>query len=213
MKQSVKLVLVLSALVCLAGCTTTHTMTPYSPDVGERNVTEWQHRLLADPAQRPLQSGDRVVIRLLGIPTEQQFDYVIDDQGSVKLPHIGSVRIAGHNLREAESIVEQSYIAQEIYTKLAVSIVTLSAASRLDQCFVRGEVRRPDAYPLVPNMTLTQAITAAGAFTEFANKRKVQITRDGKRVFYNVVAIEKGEAPDPPVLPGDNILVHRRWGI
>ncbi len=50
--------------------------------------------------------------------------------------------------------------------------------------YVTGEVKRPGQYTFVKGMTVLQAISTAGGFTDKAAKRKVQIVRerDGRRV-------------------------------
>src|SRR5258708_7501143 len=41
-----------------------------------------------------------------------------------------------------------------------------------------GEVARPGAYPVLPGMTVLQAISSAGGLTPFANGKKIFIMRD-----------------------------------
>ncbi len=60
-------------------------------------------------------------------------------------------------------------------------------------------------------ITVTKAITSAGDFTDFANRKKVFLIRaNGQRFKLNADAILNGDAPDPPVYPGDQIEVARR---
>ena len=50
--------------------------------------------------------------------------------------------------------------------------------------YVTGEVTRPEAYPLLPNMTVLQALTSAGGFTQFARIKNIYVlrTESGKQV-------------------------------
>ena len=77
--------------------------------------------------------------------------------------------------------------------------------------FVRGEVKQPGRLIYVGSITVTKAITSAGDFTDFANRKKILLIRtSGQRFKLNADAILNGEAPDPPVYPGDQIEVKRR---
>jgi protein involved in polysaccharide export with SLBB domain len=61
------------------------------------------------------------------------------------------------------------------------------------------------------SITVSKAITAAGDFTDFANHSNVWLIRaNGQRYLLNMDDILSGEAPDPPVYPGDQIVVGRR---
>ena len=70
---------------------------------------------------------------------------------------------------------------------------------------------RADRFIYSGPITVTKAITSAGDFTEFANHKKVWLIRaSGQRFKLNADKILAGEAPDPPVYPGDQIYVERR---
>ena len=70
---------------------------------------------------------------------------------------------------------------------------------------------KPAALIYAGPITVTKAITSAGDFTDFANHKKVWLIRaSGQRFKLNADNILDGEAPDPPVYPGDQIYVERR---
>ncbi len=72
---------------------------------------------------------------------------------------------------------------------------------------INGEVRAPQRVSYTSDMTLTTVITAAGGFTDYANKKKVELLRDGKRTVFNTLDIQAGKSSDPKVVPGDQIHV------
>lgn len=80
--------------------------------------------------------------------------------------------------------------------------------------YIQGEVRRPGKFPVSPSMTVLQAIAVAEGLTDWASKREVHIRRTvGDKTSDQVVNLKKVEdrkVPDPPVLPGDVILVKRK---
>ncbi len=69
--------------------------------------------------------------------------------------------------------------------------------------YVTGEVKKPDEFNLDGKISIIQAITKAGGFTEKAAPTKVKIIRktaDSKKVLSKV-------SMDEPVLPNDVIVV------
>lgn len=82
-----------------------------------------------------------------------------------------------------------------------------------DQIFVTGAVVRPSPVQMMANITLTQAIAAAGGILPDGSKNKVRLLRQdpttGVRVekFFNVTDIEKHRAEDVALVANDVIDV------
>jgi polysaccharide export outer membrane protein len=74
-----------------------------------------------------------------------------------------------------------------------------------------GEVARAGAYPLLPNMTVLQALSSAGGFTQFANVKKIYVLRveNGKQQKFPFNYKHALESPDENILlkAGDTIVV------
>ncbi|MCK5849628.1 MAG: SLBB domain-containing protein [Kiritimatiellae bacterium] len=220
----------LVVLLLGAGCVSSQRLPRYSPRVADRNVAvlPMRHVRILGPAstngadsiemadsgtddtKRVLQKGDRVEIFLQGIPVPREIKDVIDSHGKVNLPLIENVEIANLTTFDAEKLVEKSYVDGGYYRKIEVSIVALSVVAKIDAVFAGGEIKRPGTYPLSAHLTLTRAIIAAGGYTDFANRKKIQVThRDGISEFFNSKLIEMGEEVDPAIRAGDVIKVHR----
>ena len=76
--------------------------------------------------------------------------------------------------------------------------------------YVGGEVKGGGQRPYTGRITATQAIEAAGGFTDFSNKKKVQIIRaDGRIQWLNAKAALKDPKLDLWIYPGDKIHVRR----
>jgi polysaccharide export outer membrane protein len=79
--------------------------------------------------------------------------------------------------------------------------------------YVTGEVTRPGAFPLLPNMTVLQGLTSAGGFTQFARTKKIYVLRSesGKPVKhpFNYNDVVKGNRQEDNIVlqPGDTIVV------
>lgn len=158
------------------------------------------------PVQRVLSRGDRIMISLRGIPRAEEIKNVIDGIGEVTLPLIGQVRVAGLTTSDAERLIETTYIEGGFYRGINVIVVAEDKVY-----FVQGEVSRQGKFSMSGDVTLLQAITEAGGYTPFANRRNVKVIRGDQVIFYNARDIENGKENDPPVLADDIIVVQRRW--
>lgn len=81
--------------------------------------------------------------------------------------------------------------------------------------YIRGEVNKPGSYYLENDMTILKAISVAGGLTQFANRKSVDLLREGsggmqKRLKVDLKSIEDGKKGDIPLLPNDVIIVSRR---
>lgn len=72
-----------------------------------------------------------------------------------------------------------------------------------------GGVAIPARRVFQPGLTVTAAIKASGGFTAEAIKEKVELIREGSNapLVINLTAIEAGKAPDPEIMPGDQLNV------
>jgi polysaccharide export outer membrane protein len=98
--------------------------------------------------------------------------YLVSDSGTVNLPMIGVQQVNGMTMEEMESHITQQlakYITEfSVSVKLANFRVT-----------VLGEVTRPAMYYFYESkVTLLQALSMAGDFQEYANRKKVRIVRE-----------------------------------
>jgi polysaccharide export outer membrane protein len=191
------LVLILTLLsLGLAGCATTN-----PPDVMNPPGPETTNGVLPR-----LHVGDTVTINFTGIDDLSMLEKPIKEDGSITLPDVGRVQAAGKTAGELEDTIHDLYVPS-VYKHLNVTVKTTSDRVY----FVRGEVNRPDRYIYAGPITVTKAITSAGDFSNFANHKKVVLIRaNGQHFLLNADAILNGDVPDPPVYPGDQIVVARR---
>jgi len=91
-----------------------------------------------------------------------------------------------------------------------VTVVVTAMNSR--RFFVTGEVVHSGPMPLLPNMTLLQALSSAG-FTQFANVKGIYLlrTENGRQVKlpFNYKEVVKGNHPEQNIMlkPGDTVVV------
>jgi polysaccharide biosynthesis/export protein VpsN len=154
-----------------------------------------------------LHVGDTVVISLDGLPEKiDPIEKPINDDGTITLSDIGRVQASGKTPGELENAIHDLYVPK-YYTHLNVTV----KASNDRVYYVRGEVKTPNRMVYTGPITVSKAITTAGDFTDFANHSKVYLIRaNGQRYQLNMDDILSGQAPDPPIYPGDQIVVGRR---
>jgi len=145
----------------------------------------------------------------------------VDARGSINLPLVGEVKVSGLTLREAEQAIASSYQDHRILRKPQVTITVESYAIR--EVSVQGQVKSPQRVVMYAESTMTvlEAITKCGGFTDSAKGTEVRVTRvdaEGKvKVFVvDVDSLIKGKghasSSDNSLLlqPGDIIYVPER---
>lgn len=154
--------------------------------------------------QRILSRGDRILISLRGIPVAEEIKNIIDGLGEVTLPYVGQVRVAGLTASDAERLIESTYVERGIYRSINVIVVAEDKVY-----FVQGEVARQGKFSMSGDVTLLQAITEAGGYTSFANRKSVKIIRGEQVLFFNARDIANGRELDPVIASDDIIVVLR----
>jgi polysaccharide biosynthesis/export protein len=128
--------------------------------------------------------------------------------GMISLPLLNDVQASGLTpMQLAASITERlkKYLADP-----RVTVVVTQMNSR--RYYVTGEVMHGGVQPLLPNMTVLQALANAG-FTQFANTKAVYLLRQEngrqQKIPINYRQLVKGEAMGQNILikPGDTIVV------
>ena len=128
----------------------------------------------------------------------------IGEDGTISLPYIGQVKAVGKTASQLQKEIRELYVPQ-YYPGLTV---TVFGENRY--FYVDGDVRGPNKYEFTGEMTVVKAISVAGGFTDFANKKKVQVTHAGHKQIVNVPKAIDDPKLDISVYPGDKIWVPRR---
>jgi polysaccharide export outer membrane protein len=129
--------------------------------------------------------------------------------GKISLPLLNDVQAAGLSPLELSNVITEGL--KKFMNNPQVTVTVLDINSR--RVYVTGEVTRPGSFPLLPNMTVLQALTTAGAFTQFARTKGIYVLRNegGKQVKYpfNYKEVIKGNHPEQNIelRSGDTIVV------
>ncbi|HKJ94372.1 MAG TPA: SLBB domain-containing protein [Gammaproteobacteria bacterium] len=153
--------------------------------------------------------GDQISVSVAGSP-EFDTNTRIRDDGSIGFPYIGSVKIGGHTVPEAERLIERELKRQQIIKRPQVSINVESYVSK--QVTVIGEVHKPGQYGLTGQTTLIDMIARAGGTVEDAADyiTLVRKTDKGKKRYHlTLEELTSGRNAGAIAHAGDVIVVPR----
>jgi polysaccharide export outer membrane protein len=129
--------------------------------------------------------------------------------GRISLPLINDVQAAGLSPQQLAGSVSEK-LKKYLNGPQVTVIVTGMNSQRV---FVVGEVLRAGAFPMLPGMTVLQALSSAGGFSTFADVKKIHVVRlrNGKQIEipFNYREVVKGDNSEQNVKlePGDTIVV------
>jgi polysaccharide export outer membrane protein len=129
--------------------------------------------------------------------------------GKISLPLLNDVQAAGLAAQELASTISKGL--GKYINNPQVTVTVMEINSR--RVYVTGEVVRAGAIPLLPNMTVLQALSSSGGFTQFARIKNIYVLRlvDGKQVKlpFNYKEVVAGKKPEDNILlqSGDVIVV------
>jgi len=128
--------------------------------------------------------------------------------GKISMPLLNDVQAAGLTpMQLAADITEK---LKKFVSEPRVTVTVTNIQSK--RVFLVGQLKA-GAFPLLPDMTVLQALSAAGCCSEFAKTTKIYVLRNenGKQVKYpfNFKEALKGNHPEQNILlkPGDTIVV------
>jgi polysaccharide biosynthesis/export protein len=129
--------------------------------------------------------------------------------GKISLPLLNDVQAAGLTAMQLGEVIGEGF--KKFINNPQVTVTVSEINSR--RVYVTGEVTRPGAMPLLPNMTVLQALSTSGGFTQFARIKNIYVLRviDGKqeKLPFNYKEVSSGQKPEQNYMlkPGDVIVV------
>jgi polysaccharide export outer membrane protein len=167
--------------------------------------------LLAQEAQGEYAIGpkDLLEIRVLELP-ELSADRRVSESGTIDLPMVGEIPVAGMTATQVREKVEALLVAK--YVNRASVIVNVKEFNN-KPVSVLGAVTRPGSLSISGRWTLVKAISAAGGLTDRAGRRIIVLRRadnglsdtleiSSQDLFQSSTAVW-----NIPILPGDVINV------
>lgn len=156
--------------------------------------------LVAQTGPYLLDSGDVLRVSVYGDASLTN-TYRIDDSGAISMPLVGAVPARG---------VTAAALSRRVASALAAGYMrnpnVAVEVAEYRPFFIQGAVGSSGQFPYVYGMTVRAAISAAGGFSETANRNSATIyRRQGDEMVKGTVQL------DFPILPGDTIVVAERW--
>ena len=154
-----------------------------------------------------LRAGDKVTITLTDVPNGPILsEHIIPDDGEITIHLDLKTKAAGKTKRQLQDDIRKLYVPQ-YYLRMTVNVKTEDRF-----VFASGEVKLPNRYLYSGELSVLKVIATAGGFTDFANKRKVELARiNGTIERIDCVKALADSSLDLPVFPGEKVFVPRRF--
>jgi protein involved in polysaccharide export with SLBB domain len=152
-----------------------------------------------------LDHGDVLEIQLIGQKDEKE-TYQIKRDGSINLPDIGPLTIAGLSLGDAILLIKSKIDSTYISTEAFISLDSVRDINVL----VSGNAYNPGIYTVSGNSNLLHVIGVAGGIDEYGSYREINLIRDSKVIetldMYDVLITGRYNSKTP-LKSGDVIFV------
>jgi polysaccharide biosynthesis/export protein len=139
---------------------------------------------------------------------ELTLDVAVRPDGMISLPLIQDIQAEGLIVTELAGVIRKRLLSFVKNPQVTVIVLQVNAP----KIFVLGNVVRPGSYPLRGDVTVLQALSLAGGFTEFASRRRIRVVRvDGSQHEVRIVnyydLLGKDSRSNYSLRPGDTIVV------
>lgn len=134
-------------------------------------ITVWDHPELSAAAPTNQTSSTQR-------PSDPVGGFVVDENGSVQFPYVGTLAVAGRTTTE----VRDAFRVALAKTFRDPQVTVRVTSYRSQQVYVEGEVRNPGNQPIndVP-MTLVEALDRAGGLQPTADRSRIELLRGDAR--------------------------------
>jgi polysaccharide biosynthesis/export protein len=129
--------------------------------------------------------------------------------GKITLPLLNDVQAVGLTPMELANLISDQLKKYVNNPQVTVSVTEINSR----RVYVTGEVTKAGAFALLPHMTVLQALSSSGGFTQFAKVKNIYVLRSehGKQVKmpfnYKEAVNGKNQEQNIELQPGDVIVV------
>ncbi len=144
-----------------------------------------------------------------GAQSSNQFSYLVDFEGMVKLPSLGLTKLAGMTLKESEAYLEEAY--EEYYQK---PFVMLEVTNRRVVIFTAGSSSGSVLTIDNERFTLLEALAQAGGIDNFSKAYRIKLLRgdlnDPQVYLFDISSVEEMSKANLVLQANDIIYVEQR---
>jgi len=157
-------------------------------------------------------AGDKINIQVYN-EKELSGVYQVSPEGYIIFPFIGEMRVDGLNIYslavKIASKLREGYLKEPNVTVSVEEFVS-------KRIFVLGQVKKAGSFPIRRRMSVIEAISLAGGFTNLADLSNVVVTRKGgngreKRFVVDIRSIVNGAKENFYLDAGDIVFVGERF--
>ena len=154
-------------------------------------------------------NGDILEIVTWKEPDFSREEIIVRLDGNISFPLLDDVMAAGKTPTQLKLDIQAGL--KEYVSEPHVTVTVRSAASK--RFYILGEVINTGEYPLTKNLTVLQAFTLAGGFTEWASKKEIILFRRNQgqetviRIDYKDIVKGKDFSQNVEIQPDDTIVV------
>lgn len=165
--------------------------------------------------KKRLGPNDSVSFRVVEDRDNESQHLRVNDNGELEVPYAGLIPASGRTCKQLAYSVKAALEREYYYNATVIIAVDRVSERSRGKVYVIGSVRGPGPQEIPPDETYTvsKAVIRAGGFGDFANKRKVKLTRkNGQDMIVDLKrVIEEGRSDEDVVLqPDDQIYVPQR---
>jgi protein involved in polysaccharide export with SLBB domain len=165
--------------------------------------------------KKKLGSNDYVSFRVVEDRDNDSQRLRVNDNGELEVPYIGLVPAQGRTCKELAYSIKSAFEKEYYYHATVILAVDRVSEKSRGRVYVYGSVRGqgPQEIPADESYTVSKAVIRAGGFGDFADKKKVKVTRKNGESFVVDLkdVIERGHTDKDVVLqPDDQIYVPQK---
>ena len=157
------------------------------------------------PPEYVLGPGDELQMQLYG-SRDDTLSLVIDRNGVIELPKVGSLTLAGLSFVQARALIAEHLHKKSIGVTASITMGKL----RSIRVFVLGDAEHPGSYLVSGLSTISYALLAAGGVSKNGSLRHIQLKRNGKTIreldLYDFLLKGNSHA-DERLMPGDVVFI------
>jgi protein involved in polysaccharide export with SLBB domain len=140
-------------------------------------------------------------------------EFQVQPDGTIDFPYISRVKVEGLEPQEVVDLLKSKLVQDKILSDPQITLIVKQYNSK--KILVTGAVQKPDSVTWNPGMTLVDAISRCGWFTQLADTGHVTLIRHvGKaktiKATVSVDAITRHAQEDILLQPADTISVDQR---